>query len=283
MKSSVSKKELSRRGEDIRRIGEALEAAAALLRAGDCKALGISQKTNGDPVTLTERLVDHLLRRLLLRNGEGWLSEETPDDLDRLAKRRVWIVDPLDGTREFLAGIPEWCVSVALAEEGRAVAGGICNPVTQEFFLGSPETGLQLNGKRAPVQRRRELEGVVVLASRSEVSRGEWERFRNASFVVRPMGSIAYKLAHVAAGLADATWTMTPKSEWDVAAGVALVMSARGEVKTWGGVPPRFNRPVPRFDGLVAFRTGGCTVRKLLSKQLYDGTEGATQATERVG
>lgn len=275
MKLSATKKELPRRSEDIQRIGEALEAAAALLRAGGCKAMGISQKTNGDPVTLTERLVNHLLKRSLLRSGEGWLSEETPDDLDRLGKARVWIVDPLDGTREFLAGIPEWCVSIALAEEGQVVAGGICNPVTQEFFLGSPETGLKVNGKRAPMQRRRGPRRVVVLASRSEVNRGEWERFRNSSFVVRPMGSIAYKLAHVAAGLADATWTMTPKSEWDVAAGVALVTSARGEVKTLSCLPPRFNRPVPRFDGLVAFGTGGQMVRELLSKQLY-GTEGAS-------
>ena len=119
-----------------------------------------------------------MLRQELLREGEGWLSEESVDDFSRLEKKRVWIVDPLDGTREFVAGIPEFCVSVAMVEDGIPVAGGICNPATNEIFLGSLDSGVTYNGKPARASQRTSLEGAVILASRSETKRGEWKRFR---------------------------------------------------------------------------------------------------------
>jgi myo-inositol-1(or 4)-monophosphatase len=199
------------------------------------------------------------LREALLREGEGWLSEESADDLARLKKQRVWVVDPLDGTLEFVAGIPEWCISIGLVEEGRAVAGGVANPATGETFLGSLESGLTYNGKPARASVRTTLEGAVVLASRSEVYRGEWGAFLKASFIVRPMGSVAYKLALVAAGLADATWTLTPKHEWDVAAGVALVEAAGGFVECLDKSAPTFNNQSPLFPGLIA---GGLRLRE---------------------
>jgi myo-inositol-1(or 4)-monophosphatase len=91
-----------------------------------------------------------------------------------------------------------------------------------------------------------------VLASRNEVERGEWARFQNASFVIQPMGSVAYKLARVAAGLADATWTLESKNEWDVAAGVALVEAAGGYVQFLPNLRPRFNKTATRLPGLFA-------------------------------
>ena len=90
-----------------------------------------------------------MLRKNLLRDGEGWLSEESVDDVSRLDKSRVWVVDPLDGTREFVAGIPEFCVSIGLVEDGRPVAGGICNPATNETIIGSLDSGVMYNGKPA--------------------------------------------------------------------------------------------------------------------------------------
>src|SRR5207245_1834007 len=85
---------------------------------------------------------------------------------------RVWVVDPLDGTREFVAGIPEWCVSIGLVENGEAIAGGICNPATGETFIGSLESGLTYNGRRARCSQKSSLSGAIILASRSEVKRG---------------------------------------------------------------------------------------------------------------
>jgi len=241
------------RQEDLERIENALEAAVTVFCDLTIEKRDVKYKSEHDPVTEADRRVDKLLRRLLLREGEGWLSEETVDDGSRLEKRRVWVVDPLDGTHEYTAGIPEYAVSIGLVEDGRAVAGGICNPATGEMILGSLETGVTLNGK--PVRSRvcSRLNDAVVLASRTEVRRGQWNRFRDASFTVRPVGSVAYKLAYVAVGLADATWTLVPKHEWDVAAGAALVVAAGGTVKTLQGPAPVFNRPNPLLDGLLAF------------------------------
>lgn len=237
---------------DLERIAEALEAAAEVLAPFVGQPHRPDRKGGGDPVTEADRRVDELLRRLLPEPGEGWLSEETTDDPSRLSRRRVWVVDPVDGTREFVTGIPEWCVSVGLVEDGEAVAGGIHNPATGETFVGAVGAGLTFNGEVAGPTSRDHLAEALVLASRSEVGRGEWDRFGDAPFHVQPMGSIAYKLARVAAGLADATWTLVPKHEWDVAAGVALVRAGQGAAVLSTGVEPRFNRPIPRLEGIVA-------------------------------
>ncbi len=209
-------------------------------------------KAGHDPVTEADRALDEALRSALLQDGEGWLSEETADDLERLNKRALWVVDPLDGTREFVQGIPEWCVSVAWVYDGQAIAGGILNPATGETFLGSRSTGVQRNGASARVSQRHELPGSLVLGSRSEFKRGEWKQFQDGSLVLRPVGSVAYKLALVAAGLADATWTLVPKHEWDVAAGTALVQAAGGTVRNLDGTPVIFNARKPWLPGLVA-------------------------------
>ncbi len=242
--------------ETLKRIREALEAAVRAISPFVPGAVKADQKSSGrGPVTEADRAANKVLREVLLQDGEGWLSEESVDDLERLGKRRVWVVDPLDGTLEFVAGIPEWCVSVALVEKGRAVAGGISNPATGEIFLGSLGQGVTYNGKPARPTDRKTLQGALVLASRSEVKRGEWERFQGGPFVIRPMGSVAYKLARVAVGLADATWTLTPKNEWDVAAGVALVEAAGGVVKALGNRSATFNNQSTLLPGLLACGT----------------------------
>src|SRR5205807_9570790 len=99
-------------GEILERIRAALDAACDALSRFTPGAIEAEYKIGHDPVTEADRAVDALLRRTLLREGEGWLSEENLDDVSRLSKSRVWVVDPLDGTREFVAGIPEFCVSI---------------------------------------------------------------------------------------------------------------------------------------------------------------------------
>jgi myo-inositol-1(or 4)-monophosphatase len=246
--------------EALDRIHGALQKAVSVISSFVPGAVKADQKSFGrGPVTEADRAANRVLREVLLREGEGWLSEESADDLVRLEKQRVWVVDPLDGTLEFVAGVPEWCVSVGLVENGRVVAGGVSNPATGEIFLGSLEKGLTYNGKPARASVRTTLEGAAVLASRSEVQRGEWEAFWNAPFTVRPTGSIAYKLALVAAGLADATWTLTPKHEWDIAAGVALVQAGGGFAECLDRSAPTFNNRSPLFSGLIA---GGLPLRE---------------------
>ncbi len=238
--------------EILERIHAALEAARGVLKGFTPGAIEAKFKVGDDPVTAADRAVDDVLRKTLLRSGEGWLSEETVDDFTRLDKQRVWVVDPLDGTREFVQGIPEFCVSIAMVENGIPVAGGICNPATDELILGSRETGVTYNGQPAQPSQRRDLHGALVLASRSEVKRGEWKQFESAEFNIRAMGSVAYKLGLVAAGRADLTFTLVPKNEWDVAAGAALVESAGGWVLKLDRSQLRCNQKDPLISGLLA-------------------------------
>ncbi len=243
------------RDDDLDRIRRALAAAREALcgfTSGDVDVTWKDGARRDNPLTEADLAVNRVLRDRLPRPGEGWLSEETADDRDRLARSRVWIVDPIDGTKEFVAGIPEWCVSVGLVEDGRAVAGGILNPATGETVLGSLETGVTLDGARVRVTAAATLDGALVLGSRSEAKRGEWDRFDGSPFRVRNVGSVAYKLALVAAGKADATWTLVPKHEWDVAAGVALVHAAGGVVTDPQGGEIRFNTARPTLRGLAA-------------------------------
>ena len=184
-------------------------------------------------------------------------------------------MDPLDGTSEFIARVPEWSVSIGLVENGQAVAGGICNPATGEVILGSAETGIMRCAGETAAFSRAEDQTPWVLASRSEVKRGEWNCYDEAPFFIRPVGSVAYKLALVAAGFAEATWTFVPKNEWDVTAGVALVLAGGGVVTTLDGQAPVFNRPDPLLQGLIAVSAKG--------KNLYgDLTNGCSKVANLV-
>lgn len=239
------------RHKDLERIEAGLDEAVAALEPFTPGRIEAHLKPGSDPVTAADLAVNEVLAAALPGPGEGWLSEETIDDPTRLACERVWVVDPIDGTREFVAGIPEWCVSIGLVEAGRPVAGGIVNPATGERVVGSVEGGVVYHGNR-PATNATQLDEAVVLASRSEVRRGEWDRFHKAGFSVVPMGSVAFKLALVAAGRADAMWTLVPKHEWDVAAGAALVEAAGGCVARPNGGTPSWNQASPRLSGLVA-------------------------------
>ncbi|HUC29443.1 MAG TPA: 3'(2'),5'-bisphosphate nucleotidase CysQ [Candidatus Acidoferrum sp.] len=262
----------------LERIQAALAAARDVFVRFTPGEIQAEYKAGHDPVTEADRAVDAVLRAKLLREGEGWLSEESADDLSRLDKSRVWVVDPLDGTREFVMGLPEFCVSIGFVENGTPVAGGIYNPATQETILGSIDSGVTYNGKPAHASQRATLPGALILASRSEVKRGEWQQFQGGDFEVRPMGSVAYKLALVAAGRADVTFTLTPKNEWDVAAGVALVTCAGGFVATLDSAPLRCNNRSPLLSGLMAC---GPLLRKPLLAILEKYLPAATTAASR--
>lgn len=266
--------------EILKRIEAAIGDARAIFARFTPGAIDAEFKAGHDPVTEADRAIDAVLRQNLLRDGEGWLSEESVDDFSRLEKAHVWVVDPLDGTREFVKGIPEFCVSIAYVENGRPVAGGIHNPATNETFIGAVDGGVFYNGKPAAASPRKDLSGAVTLASRSEVKRGEWKSFGNGPLHLRAMGSVAYKLALVSAGLADITFTLTPKNEWDVAAGAALVTSAGGYLAMLNGSPFRANNRNPLLSGMIAC---GPNLREDLLKLLEPHVQSLTaqQRTEK--
>ena len=241
------------RQDDLTRIREALLAAAESIRPFIPGAVDFDEKSSrGDPVTAADLAANEVLLELLPRKDEGWLSEETADSPERLKHRRVWVVDPLDGTREFVEGIPEWCISVGLVEDGVPVAGGILSPSTDQMVLGALGEGVTLNGEEIRPTGLKTLQGAVILASRSEWKRGEWDRFEQAPFSVRPCGSVAFKLGQVAAGLADGTWTLVPKHEWDVAGGAALMLAGGGTLLFADGNRPLFNQPNPKLPNFLA-------------------------------
>ncbi|HLK85082.1 MAG TPA: 3'(2'),5'-bisphosphate nucleotidase CysQ [Candidatus Binataceae bacterium] len=251
-----------RSGEEARgALGRALrEARAAALEAGEIlrghfrnRGYEVGSKGRDNPVTSADLEADAAIRERLCGAfpDYGWLSEETADNPERLARERVWIVDPLDGTKEFIKGIPEFVVAIALAENGTAILGVTYNPIAHEMFWSVRGAGCHLGDERVSVTDAAGLSGAVVLASRSETARGEWAAFKD-QFLARPIGSVAYKLALVAAGKADATFTASPKSEWDIASGAALIAEAGGVMTDIHGDPIRFNRRHVRMDGFVA-------------------------------
>lgn len=235
----------------------AARAAGDILRGhwrrGDYQ---IGSKGKDNPVTEADLEADRALKRLLHDPFPeyGWLSEETADSEARLKCRRVWIVDPLDGTKEFIQGIPEFCVAVALVEEGHPVLGVTYNPITREMFWSARGMGCHLNTEAVRVTRTRVLRRANVLASRSETARGEWEVF-HGRLRVSPTGSVAYKLALVAAGKGDATFTRSPKSEWDIASGAALLAEAGGTMTDIHGTMIRFNQRRVKVAGMIADNT----------------------------
>lgn len=213
----------------------------------------IGSKGIDNPVTAADLEADRAIKKLLHDPFPeyGWLSEETVDNDARLKCRRVWIVDPLDGTKEFINGIPEFSVAIALVEDGVPVLGVTYNPIKREMYWAARGTGCHLNTRRVRVTRTRNLKGATVLASRSETARGEWQVFHGL-LKVSPTGSVAYKLAMVAAGKGDATFTRSPKSEWDIASGAALIMEAGGVITDIKGREIRFNQPSVKLEGLIA-------------------------------
>jgi myo-inositol-1(or 4)-monophosphatase len=238
--------------------GLMLEVMAVVRRAGavieDIRktAFEVAEKAGDQgPVTRADREADALLKAELRRlvPDAAWLSEETVDDSARLGAERVWIVDPLDGTKEFVAGVPEYAVAVALVELGEPVLGVVYNPPQDEMYWAVKGQGTRSgSGKR---EAGSVVEGTRLLASRSETKRGEFEPLR-ASWDVVPVGSIEYKLAWIAAGKGAATVSRGPKWEWDVCAGALLVTEAGGRVSEALGAPLRYNQPRPKVAGILA-------------------------------
>ena len=232
---------------------DAAREAGRLVMGYYCDEYEVREKGEDNPVTTADLEADQTLRRVLLEGapGTGWLSEETVDSPERLQQDDVWVVDPIDGTKEFIGGVPEFAISIGLASKGEMVLGVLYNPPKDELFWAEKGGGAFLNGEAIRVTGRSHLDGSVLIASRSEFGRGEFETY-GASFEVRPVGSIAYKLAQIAAGEADLTWSLGPKNEWDIAGGVCLIHEAGGKVTDPDGVAFRFNRPDTLVPGILA-------------------------------
>jgi len=183
-------------------------------------------------------------------NGVAWLSEESVDDPARLSARYVWIVDPIDGTRAYLAGLPDWAVSVALVADGRPVTACLYAPVTDEFFMAVAGNGATRNGVAIAASG-----GASIAQARIAGPKGLLERLAGVAppFAAMPrVPSLALRLARVAQGTFDAAIAGGNSHDWDLAAADLLVHEAGGAITPFGGGPVIYNRPVPRHGTLVA-------------------------------
>lgn len=214
---------------------------------------------NAGPVTEADMKIDHALRESLCaaRPDYGWLSEETEDDPARLTRERVFIVDPIDGTRAFIAGAPDWGHSLAIAERGEIIAAAVYMPQREALFLARRGAGARCNG--TPLSGPRTPLGEAnVLARKSDLNPENWAP--GAAPRLRPAhrSSLAYRLCLVAQGRFDGMFTLRPTWEWDVAAGCLILAEAGGCVTDLAGIPPRFNQPAPRLSGLLTGSAALC-------------------------
>jgi myo-inositol-1(or 4)-monophosphatase len=244
-------------------VSAAKEAGAAIAGFYESE-YSLKDKGGGDnPLTDADLASDRILEDRLKGAfpGTGWLSEETGDDKSRLDCEFCWIVDPLDGTREFTLGIPEFAVSVALIQGDRAVVGVLYNPITQELFSGIVGQGAWYNGQPCRTSDKADLDGARVVCSRSEMKKGWFDAWKD-QLTLTPTGSVAYKFGLVGAGLAEATFTNKPRNAWDLAGGVAIVEAAGGRCSDRHGQRYRFNQDKPLKDGVCG--TNGASHEAIL-------------------
>lgn len=237
---------------------ELTTARSAALEAGQVIAAFYEQslkptfKANNHPVTAADHASNKILRTTLRNTfpNDGWLSEEDVDDLTRFETKRVWVVDPLDGTRDFIKKNPEFAVAVALVENHQPVLGVVYNPITREFFHAVRGQGTFCNEQRIHVRTQKQQPRTQLLISPSENKRGEWNRFQK-QFDTLPVGGCAYKMSKIARGDADGAFTLSPKSEWDVCAGDVIMKEAGGIISYLDGTPIQYNQPSTIMDGLI--------------------------------
>ena len=238
--------------EELETAERAAREAGWIIMALYGKDYRIEEKSKGNPVTTADLEANRKIREIIRGRypEDGWLSEEDKDDLSRLAASRVWVVDPIDGTKEFIAVVPHFAVSVGLVMDGRPVLGVVYNPAEEKLYRAIKGCGAFLNDHPIHVSAREEVQGASLLVSRSEPRR----KFQSFADLCRlaPIGSIAYRLAMVAGGEGDGTLTFRSLREWDVCAGVLIVEEAGGVVVDGGGHGLLFNQEETLYRGIVA-------------------------------
>lgn len=211
------------------------------------------KEADSSPVTEADLAVDRMLKDHLLaaRPDYGWLSEETPDDARRLSNGTVFIVDPIDGTRDFIAGGKVWGHSLAVAEEGRVTAAVVLLPRRGSLYTAVRGGGAFLDGNRLTASTRTELTGATLLARRSVLDASHWPGgVPEVEVAIR--NPMAYRLACLAEGRFDALFAPGGIWEWDLAAGSLLVEEAGYVITDAGGHGLSFNTPHPRAAGTLA-------------------------------
>ncbi|KAF0675478.1 inositol monophosphatase family protein [Profundibacterium mesophilum] len=238
---------------DLPLLIDAVLAAAEIARKHWRSDPQVWGKADKSPVSEADLAVDTHLRKTLIgaRPSYGWLSEESADSAERLAAEHCFILDPIDGTRAFVAGQTEWCHSLAVCEGGQITAAVIYLPIEDKLYSAARGQGAMLNGRPIGVSEAGDPHAARILASGPTLSSRSW-RGAVPGIDRDYCPPMAYRLALVAEGRYDAMVTLRPAWEWDVAAGALIVAEAGGLVTDRHGAPQRFNSPGRRTDGMLA-------------------------------
>jgi len=212
----------------------------------------VREKSKNNPVTTADLEANRIIRETIHRAfpGDGWLSEEDQDNAKRLTLSRVWVVDPIDGTKEFIEGVPQFAVSIAFVVDGVPKIAVVFNPAKDRFYKAAAGRGAFMNDEAIRVTPRHDIDGALLLVSRSEPQKKFQLIVDHCD--IKPVGSIAYRLAKVAGGDGDGTITFRTIHEWDICAGVLMVQEAGGKVVDGAGAVMTFNRQLPKHRGVVA-------------------------------
>jgi myo-inositol-1(or 4)-monophosphatase len=255
----------------------ALEAGAALRRHRAAGPMQVMRKPGDEPVTPADLESDAIIRGGLAEAfpADALFTEESPDSVERLANRRVWIVDPLDSTSDYIGGGEEYSLSIGLAIDGQPALGVVYNPTRDELVVGCVGAGVTFNGAAVESSRVADLGQARLTISRKEMQRGIPPALR--ALPLTPVASMAYKLARVAARLDDAAVSFKFRKEWGSCAGVALVLAAGGRATLLDGRPITFNRSEGcQGRGLLA---AGCAG---LHQQLLSRTASCLQSSKPI-
>ena len=238
--------------QDLDLILDAAREVGVVARRLKAEGLKVWAKDGGSPVTNADIAVDDLLRERLgaARPDYGWLSEETADDSDRMARSRLFVVDPIDGTVAFLKEKPFWAVSIAVVEDGQPVVGVVHAPDLDETFIAVAGGGAFLNGAPIIASAIDAVEGCGMLGDKPMFGHPAWPT-PWPEMRIETRNSIAYRMCLVADGRFDAAIALTSKSEWDLAAADLICREAGAVVTDHKGQGYRYNQPDPRAPSLV--------------------------------
>ena len=223
---------------DLELIVDAAREAGAMALSLKAGGLTTTFKPGNSPVTNADLAVDAFLKERLIaaRPDYGWLSEETADDPRRLACRRLFVVDPIDGTRAYINDRPWWVVSIAVVDQGQAVAGAVFAPVLDETYAAAAGKGATLNGEPIRASETERLKDCGMVGDKAMFVHPAW-RTPWPAMRVESRNATAYRLCLVASGAFDATVTLAPKADWDVAAGDLIAREAGARAVDLGAHP----------------------------------------------
>ena len=238
--------------EEIKIAERAASEAGSIIMALFKGKYDVHEKSKNNPVTTADIEANRKIREIIQGRfpDDGWLSEEDSDDTRRLTASRVWIVDPIDGTKEFIEGVPQFAVSIGFVVGGQAKVAVVYNPAEKRLYRAVAGQGAEVNGERIRVTSRQDMQGALLLVSRSEPLR-KFQVFVDRC-EIQSVGSIAFRLAKVAGGDGDGTLTFRSIHEWDVCAGVLMVQEAGGKVVDGTGKALVFNQREAKHHGIVA-------------------------------